>query len=117
MNTVLIFLTGSLLILLGTILFETVSIWSETLLYCIFYLFTYIMIQRQRMSVVRYYYSTNAFFGEFFRENQDGDVKQTAPTADQLWWVPARLQPHVWQLTRSEEHTSELQSRGQLVCR
>ena len=99
MNTVLIFLTGSLLILLGTILFETVSIWSETLLYCIFYLFTYIMIQRQRMSVVRYYYSTNAFFGEFFRENQDGDVKQTAPTADQLWWVPARLQPHVWQLT------------------
>src|SRR5690625_7678826 len=108
MNTVLIFLTGSLLILLGTILFETVSIWSETLLYCIFYLFTYIMIQRQRMSVVRYYYSTNAFFGEFFRENQDGDVKQTATTADQLWWVAARLHPHAWQLTIQTETPTPL---------
>src|SRR5690625_3902369 len=99
MITVLIYLTCSLLILLGIILFVTFSIWSETLLYCIFYLFTYIMIQRQRMSVVSYYYSTNAFFGEFFRENQDGDEKQTAPTADQLWWLPARRHPNVWQLT------------------
>lgn len=98
-NTVVIFLTGSLLILVGTILFETIAVWAETLLYCIFWVIIYLMIRRQKMSVVRYYYHTNAFFSEFFRENQDSDAQETARSADQLWWVPSRLKPHVWQLT------------------
>src|SRR5205809_1651182 len=31
--------------------------------------------------------------------------------------IPARLMCHVWRRRRSEEHTSELQSRLHLVCR
>src|SRR5690625_6108970 len=31
--------------------------------------------------------------------------------------TPIRLLPMTWDIIRSEEHTSELQSRGQLVCR
>lgn len=98
-NTVVIFLTGSLLILTGTILFETIAVWAETLLYCIFWVIIYFMLRRQKMSIVRYYYHTNAFFSEFFRENEDRYAQETVRSADQLWWVPARLKPHVWQLT------------------
>lgn len=98
-NTVVIFLSGSVIIIVGTVLYETIAGWSETLLYCIFWVIIYFMIRRQEMSVVRYYYSTNAFFSEFFRESQDGDAQESVKTADQLWWVPARLRPHVWQLT------------------
>ena len=98
-NTVVIFLTGSLMVIGGTILFETIAVWAETLIYCIFWVVIYFMIRRQRMSVVRYYYHTNAFFSEFFRESQDGNEQESVRTVDQLWWVPARLKPHVWQLT------------------
>src|SRR5690625_6863336 len=50
----------------------------------------------------------------------DQDVRAQAEIAEFVWVQPAELlQPRGYQLAplRSEEHTSELQSRGHLVCR
>src|SRR2546421_8375226 len=41
-------------------------------------------------------------------------VRQTAPGATRTTWTPSSTIPTA---TRSEEHTSELQSRSDLVCR
>src|SRR5207253_10996823 len=53
-----------------------------------------------------------------------GDLRRVLPSDRDIFYPDARLQPprrrrrsHDQKAERSEEHTSELQSRGHLVCR
>src|SRR5690554_7555821 len=46
-----------------------------------------------------------------------GILVETLPAEDALIEVLRRIQHHLFDLGRSEEHTSELQSRPHLVCR
>src|SRR5690606_41202340 len=45
--------------------------------------------------------------GDYLKE---AEVKRVALESTSIYWVP------VWNILRSEEHTSELQSRENLVC-
>lgn len=43
------------------------------------------------------FYSSNAFFREFFRANLKGEELEARREVNQLWWVPGALKAHVWQ--------------------
>lgn len=51
----------------------------------------------------RYFYSTNAFFREFFGESLAGDEVAEQRRVEQLWWVPGKLKAHVWQFILQQE--------------
>src|SRR6266496_4440381 len=48
---------------------------------------------------------------------RDGALADIAETQDELWWRRRTLGARQAHPVRSEEHTSELQSRRDLVCR
>lgn len=49
-----------------------------------------------RIHFDRYYYHTNAFYGEMLRSGSFlSTVKETTPF-EALYWVPSRWRPHVW---------------------
>jgi hypothetical protein len=43
-----------------------------------------------------HYYSTNAFFNEFFGETIAGKEAESKIQVEQLWWVPGPIKSHVW---------------------
>jgi hypothetical protein len=45
----------------------------------------------------RFFYTTNAFYREFFGTGQNGDSVTERRRAGQLWWVPAPIRADVWQ--------------------
>lgn len=51
-----------------------------------------------RQQADRYYYQTNAFFGEFFGTGSSSDLGREALAVRQLWWIPKRWKAHSWAL-------------------
>jgi len=61
------------------------------------------LMKRTEKKIDRYFYSTNAFFREFFGESLAGDEVAEQRTVEQLWWVPGALKAHVWQFILQQE--------------
>src|SRR5258707_3660038 len=79
-------------------------------------LFFFLMIRRPPRSTL-FPYTT--LFRSFQRQDATrGDARVSAPAhADHHGAANAALDPETLEVARSEEHTSELQSRQYLVCR
>lgn len=65
--------------------------------------FGFLQMKRTGKKIDRYFYSTNAFFREFFGETLKGDEVTEQRTVEQLWWVPGSLKAHVWQFILQQE--------------
>src|SRR5439155_22711865 len=76
-------------------------------------LFPYTTLFRSKGNVLHRNFCTFVVEGELPREV----VLENGRRARLLSVDPARFDSATWSLKRSEEHTSELQSRGHLVCR
>lgn len=96
-NTILIVLFGSVPILIGTILQGMYPSYAELFLMTLMLLVAVRVLRSQSDTFVRNYYSTNAFFREFFGSNLKGEEQGERREVEQLWWVPAPIRMHVWQ--------------------
>lgn len=65
--------------------------------------FGLLQMKRTEKKIDRYFYSTNAFFREFFGETLTGDDVTEQRAVEQLWWVPGSLKAHVWQFILQQE--------------
>jgi len=65
--------------------------------------FGFLQMKRTEKKIDRYFYSTNAFFREFFGETLTGDDVAEQRRVEQLWWVPKPLKAHVWQFILQQE--------------
>jgi hypothetical protein len=96
-NTILVLLFGSAAIIAGTLLSDWFNPAAETAMMFLILLYGIGKIHRHSDEAVRNYYSTNAFFREFFGANLKGEETASRREVEQLWWVPARWRMHVWQ--------------------
>ncbi len=96
-NTILVLLFGSAAIITGTLLSGWFSAAAETGLMLLVFLYSLGKFQKHSEHTVRNFYSTNAFFREFFGVNLKGEEAAARREVEQLWWVPARWRMHVWQ--------------------
>ncbi|TVR18856.1 MAG: hypothetical protein EA391_01715 [Balneolaceae bacterium] len=96
-NTILIALFGAIPILIGTVLAGIYSAVTEAFLMFLMLSLARWSFQSQMKNLVCNYYSTNAFFREFFGSNMKGEELSEKRTVEQLWWVPAPIRMHVWQ--------------------
>src|SRR5437870_13353866 len=95
---------AKLIVLIGIVL---LVIYSSSIAHsCIFLFFFFLMIRRPPRSTL-FPYTT--LFRSVERELEQAEVDHVSRVGADLHAVP--------HLERSEEHTSELQSRGHLVCR
>lgn len=96
-NTILVLLFGSLPIILGTVLSGYFPVYAETVLMLIMLGLGYRSLKSQGETIIRNYYSTNAFFREFFGSNLKGEEIGERREVEQLWWAPVRIRMHIWQ--------------------
>ncbi|MCC5940211.1 MAG: hypothetical protein JJU37_01610 [Balneolaceae bacterium] len=96
-NTILIVLFGAVPILIGTVLAGIYPAISEAILMTFLLLVAIRSFRAQKEHVVSNYYSTNAFFREFFGSNMKGEEESEKRVVEQLWWTPAPIRMHVWQ--------------------
>src|SRR5206468_10755575 len=82
-------------------------------------LFPYTTLFRSEPAVERDIEGLNRVFAEAFtdRYRRDGLIGVRVPQLNPLVWRYALLDAGEGAMVRSEEHTSELQSRSDLVCR
>ena len=97
LNTILVFSAGSITLVLGAILQQHTNIFIELILYFTVFGSGLIMFIKHGESIVRSFYSADAFFHEFFGVSLKGEELRIEREVDQLWWVPSRLKMHVWQ--------------------
>ena len=97
MNTILIVLIGFFTIVAGALLEQYVSAVAEIFAMGAIFLGGIITLRKYNLTLVRNFYSSNAFFREFFGESLKGDEAAARREVEQLWWVPAPLKMHVWQ--------------------
>ena len=65
--------------------------------------FGFLLMKRSEKKIDLYFYSTSAFFREFFGETLTGDDVAEQRTVEQLWWVPGILKAYVWQFILQQE--------------
>ncbi len=96
-NTVVVFLLGSVSLVIGSYLGQVFSLYAEAGFFLIILLMGSVFHFWQADNLVKNFYSSNAFFREFFRVTLVGEEVTSKREVEQLWWVPARLKMHVWQ--------------------
>jgi hypothetical protein len=96
-NTILVLLFGSAAIIAATLVSDRFTPFAELLLTGLVFLSGLVTVQKYSGDLVKNFYSTNAFFREFFGANLKGEEAVSRREVEQLWWVPARLKMHVWQ--------------------
>jgi hypothetical protein len=97
MNTILIVLAGFLAIVAGALFEQFISIYAELFWMGFIFIMAIATMKKYAGTLVRDYYSSNAFFREFFGTNLKGDEAVVRREVDQLWWVPGKFKAHVWQ--------------------
>ena len=97
LNTILIVMAGFLAIVVGAMLEQFISIFAELLWMGFVFLMAIVSMKKYTATIVRNYYSSNAFFREFFGTDLQGAEAAARREVDQLWWVPGLLKAHVWQ--------------------
>jgi len=96
-NTILIVLAGFLAIVAGALMEQFVSVYAEFLCMAAVFLGGVFTLRKYNPTIVRNFYSSNAFFREFFGESLKGEELAARREVGQLWWVPAPIKMHVWQ--------------------
>lgn len=96
-NTIFIFSVGSIAIVVGAVLQQQISIYTEMVFSLLILVSGFYMLKKNTHSFDRNFYKSEAFFREFFGETAGGETAVSKREVEQLWWVPKRLKMHVWQ--------------------
>lgn len=96
-NTMLVLLVGAGGIIISVYVANQFHHWIGFLVGVIIFLYGFYLMKRTLFSIDRYFYSTNAFFREFFGETLSAEEAGVKREVEQLWWVPASIRVHVWQ--------------------
>lgn len=96
-NTILILTVGSIAAMIASIAWHQFGMLSEVIFMGILLISAAVLYRRTAGKVVTNFYSTNAFFLEFFGSNIKGEELSSRREVHQLWWVPNQLKAHVWQ--------------------
>lgn len=102
-NTVWITVAGIGTVTLAAYAGNTFGPIFEALTVAGFFMAGLLLMMQTEKKMDRYFYSTNAFFKEFFGDTLSGDEVAEKRTVEQLWWVPGSLKAHVWQFILQQE--------------
>ena len=96
-NTVVVLILGSFIAIIASVIYHQAGTAWEFVLMILTLAGSYTYYQSFKSRVTINFYSTNAFFLEFFGSSIKGEEFATRREVNQLWWVPQRLKAHVWQ--------------------
>ena len=96
-NTITVLLVGSLSVVAASALGNFLGTVYELIAGFLLMAWGFITVYNFRLKFEQTFYSSNAFFREFFRANLKGEDAESKREVHQLWWVPGSLKPHVWQ--------------------
>lgn len=96
-NTVLITILGSVAVVVSAIIGQSLNELGVVLFTSIFFGGSVGYVYKNTDSLLKNYYSSNAFFLEFFGSNLKGEDLTSKHEVGHLWWVPEQLKAHVWQ--------------------
>lgn len=96
-NTLIITTLGMVAIVMAAVLAEVMSYISVLVIGIIIFAIGMMMINRLKQNPERNFYSTNAFFREFFGSDLEGETVVERRKVEQLWWVPSKIKADVWQ--------------------
>lgn len=96
-NTILIFSMGAISIVFGAIIQQNFGMFFELIFFLIIFVYGFYLLKKNTYSLDRNFYSSDAFFREFFGSGSKTEEATSKREVEQLWWVPARLKMHVWQ--------------------
>jgi len=95
-NTIIVGGLGMIGVSAGAALYGSFGPLFELIPAAIFTIIAALMVTRYHGEAVRNFYSTNAFFNEFFGETIAGNESKSTIQVEQLWWVPVSIKSHVW---------------------
>jgi len=98
LNTILITAGGMLMVVAGAALSSVFGIAGEAATGGVLLITGLVSWKKTSPHADVYYYSTNAFFREFFGTNIKGQEQTQPVSADQLWWVPPPIRSLSWGL-------------------
>lgn len=96
-NTIIVFSMGAISIVIGATIQQNFSIYFELIFFVIIFVYGVYFLKKHTYSLDRNFYSSDAFFREFFGSGSKTEEATSKREVEQLWWVPARLKMHVWQ--------------------
>ncbi len=96
-NTILVLTLGSTAAILASVVWHQAGFIPELAFMAILMVVAIFHYRSASGNVVTNYYSTNAFFLEFFGSSIKGEELASKREVHQLWWVPNNLKAHVWQ--------------------
>lgn len=96
-NTIVVLLAGALSVVAASALGNLLGTVYELIAGFLLLLWGLVTVYNFRNKFEQTFYSSNAFFREFFRTNLKGEEAESKREVHQLWWVPGTLKPHVWQ--------------------
>lgn len=102
-NTFLISASGMIAVVAGAYLFNRFGILAEMSAGIVVLFIGLLSFLKLKKDTERHYYSTNAFYGEFFDSGTGGESVVERRKADQLWWVPAGIRADVWQFLQQTD--------------
>lgn len=96
-NTVFVFLMGAISIVSGAIIQQNFGMFFELIFFLIIFVYGVYFLKKHTYSLDQNFYSSDAFFREFFGSGSKTEEATSKREVEQLWWVPSRLKMHVWQ--------------------
>ena len=95
-NTVIVGGLGMIGVSFGAALYGSYGNVFELIPALLFITVAAVFLGRLYRSAPLHFYSTHAFFNEFFGETIAGKEAESKIQAEQLWWVPGSIKSHVW---------------------
>lgn len=96
-NTIVVFSMGSVSIVIGAVIQQQFGLYFELIFFLIIFVYGVYFLKKNTCLLDQNFYTSDAFFREFFGESLEGEKATSNREVEQLWWVPARLKMHVWQ--------------------
>lgn len=96
-NTIIVMTAGTLIVVVAALVSASLGIMFELAVALLFFSWGLAAAWRFKDRFEQTFYSSNAFFREFFRVNIKGEEVESSREVQQLWWVPSSLKAHVWQ--------------------
>lgn len=96
-NTVLITTVGMIAVVIAALLSDTIGDFMIIPLGLILLLTGIAMAVNLRDVQEQCFYTTNAFYKEFFGSDLQGETVVERRKVEQLWWVPSPIRANVWQ--------------------
>lgn len=96
-NTIVVLLIGSISVVIASSIGNSFGIIFELPVVFLVLMWGIVEVKGFKQQMVKSFYSSNAFFREFFRVNIKGMEDSVQREVEQLWWVPSSLKMHVWQ--------------------